>query len=655
MRNRVFTRILIVAAVVFVCGGGVWYWATHRHVEQLRTIEVNGVSLVYQRVGRLSGQPVVLLHGNGGSHEHLSVMAQQLDSAGYLVYAPDSRGQGANAPLDEYHYADMAEDVYAFCQALGIEKPAVFGWSDGGIIALLTEVLHPGTFSAIAVSGANITPDGIVGFEEMRRALTTDSLGNPMEPAPLHKMMLTEPHITPAELGTIACPTLVVAGEHDLILEEQTRLIARSIPHGSLLILRGEDHGSHIWQNPKMGRILLDYLGQVMGSQPYIAVGDEAALFDLVFVTCAANADSVWKPLTAMVTPYFGSVVMYMPTDTMVRHGNRTSMKAPTGRGAPGQLMVRPGDRTSMDAVEALCEMARARGSKYLTLLCTPEAQGICEAFAAELPALGSVEKAAPQLSMLLTVEDVAMWTEILPGYMEATETFYSEFEERVALLLEAPLDGKWVSSCKSQVSSGELPPMGLEIPDYTAYFRLDTLVQEGMSTWEKSLAIGRFVSAHIPHANQKTRPAAKDAITLWQYIQTQEPAFNCRYHSFFAMQLLHSVGVEARVLTCLPKDENDPDCHVVNIVYLPEYQKWAMLDTDQAVYATDAEGTPLAPWEMREYYAQGRTFTLWYTYESPDQGMDYYRSYMAKNTYSFASPTSIEDNENIYLMPVKD
>ena len=622
MKKKVFAPILIVAVVVVMVTGGMLYWATHRHVEQLKTIEVNGGSLVYQRVGRLSGQPVVLLHGNGGSHEHLSVMAEQLDSAGYLVYALDSRGQGANAPLDEYHYADMAEDVYAFCQALGIQRPAVFGWSDGGIIALLTEVLHPGTFRAIAVSGANITPDGIVGFEDIYRALTTDSLGNAIVPAPLHKMMLTEPHITPAELGTIACPTLVVAGEHDLILEEQTRLIARSIPHGSLLILQGEDHGSHIWQNPKMGRVLLNYLGQVLQPQPYVAVGDEAAVFDLVFVTCEANADSVWKPLTAMVKPYFGSVVMH--TD-------------------------------SAEAMDALCEMVRARRAKYLTLLYTPDAKEVCEAFAAQLPKIETNGHTAPQLSMMLPVEDVAMWTEILPGYMEATEAFYSEFEERISLLRAAPLDRKWVSSDKSQVLEGDLPPMGLEMPDYTSYFRLDTVVQEGMSTWEKSLAIGRWVSSHIPHANQKARPAAKDAITLWEFIQHEEPAFNCRYHSFFAMQLLRSVGVEARVLTCLPKDDNDPDCHVVNIVYLPEYQKWAMLDTDQSMYATDAEGTPLAPWEMREYYAQDKTFTLWYNYESPDQGMDYYRSYMAKNTYAFASPTSIEDNENIYWMPVQD
>lgn len=611
MKNKVSARILIVAVVVVMVTGGMLYWATHRHVEQLKSIEVNGVSLVYQRVGRLSGQPVVLLHGNGGCHEHLSVMAQQLDSAGYLVYALDSRGQGANAPLEEYHYADMAEDVYAFCQALGIEQPAVFGWSDGGIVALLTEVLHPGTFRAIAVSGANITPEGIVGFEDIYRALTTDSLGNAIVPAPLHKMMLTEPHITPAELGTIACPTLVVAGEHDLILEEQTRLIARSIPHGSLLILRGEDHGSHIWQNPKMGRVLLNYLGQVLQPQPYVAVGDEGTMFDLVFVTCEANADSVWKPLTAMVKPYFGSVVMH--TD-------------------------------SAEAMEALCEMARVRGAKYLTMLFTPEAKDVCEVFAAQLPTIETDGHTAPQLSMMLPVEDVAMWTEILPEYMAATEAFYSEFEERVSLLKEATLD-----------NTMPFPQMEVEMPDYTSFFRLDTVVQEGMSTWEKSLAIGRWVSSHIPHANQKARPAAKDAITLWEFIQHEEPAFNCRYHSFFAMQLLQSVGVEARVLTCLPKDDNDPDCHVVNIVYLPEYQKWAMLDTDQSMYATDADGTPLAPWEMREYYAQDKTFTLWYNYESPDQGMDYYRSYMAKNTYAFASPTSIEDNENIYWMPVQD
>lgn len=265
-KKLVFTGIALIL-LCFVLMACVYYYRTHRHVDETTKISVNGVSLVYQRMGRLNAQPVLLLHGNGGSHEHLALMAHQLDSAGYLVYAPDSRGQGANAPLQEYHYADMAEDMYAFCQALHIRKPAVFGWSDGGIIALQAEILHPGLFSAIAVSGANVEPEGIIGFEEMYRYFTTDTMGNTITPAPLHQMMLTEPHITPTQLHTIACPTLVVAGEYDMIAEEHTRLIANAIPNATLLILPGEDHGSHIWQNTKMGDILIDYLRSVRAEE----------------------------------------------------------------------------------------------------------------------------------------------------------------------------------------------------------------------------------------------------------------------------------------------------------------------------------------------------------------------------------------------------
>ena len=78
--------------------------------ETLSTIEVNGQTLLYSVRGPEDGKPVVLMHGNGGSHESLKTQSLQLAKAGYRVYCPDSRGQGANAPLDECHYADMAED-----------------------------------------------------------------------------------------------------------------------------------------------------------------------------------------------------------------------------------------------------------------------------------------------------------------------------------------------------------------------------------------------------------------------------------------------------------------------------------------------------------------------------------------------------------------
>ena len=64
-----------------------------------KTIEVNGVSLYYEVAG--VGKPVVLVHGNGGSHEALHTETEALVAAGYQVFAGDSRGQGANERLTE--------------------------------------------------------------------------------------------------------------------------------------------------------------------------------------------------------------------------------------------------------------------------------------------------------------------------------------------------------------------------------------------------------------------------------------------------------------------------------------------------------------------------------------------------------------------------
>lgn len=218
------------------------------------TIVVNGTPIFYVVEGR--GKPVVLLHGNGGSHNDLETTTHQLAQSGYQVYALDSRGQGCNPPLPEYHYYDMAEDVFQFINALHLDHPAVFGWSDGGIIALQLELYNPGTVSLLAVSGANIDPLGI--GEEAFQRMCDD---NP-HPSPLVKMMIDEPHIAPERLARIQCPVLVCAGQYDIILEEHTRLMADSLPQGELCIVPDADHGSHIYHNFTMGHLLLTFFKQ---------------------------------------------------------------------------------------------------------------------------------------------------------------------------------------------------------------------------------------------------------------------------------------------------------------------------------------------------------------------------------------------------------
>ncbi|MBQ0114298.1 MAG: alpha/beta hydrolase [Bacteroidales bacterium] len=241
-----YLYLLIVLLATTSCGS---------YLSYTDTIEVNGQRLLYAAEGK--GKPVILIHGNGGSHNDLETTQRQLAQAGYMVYALDSRGQGANKPLTEYHYKDMADDVLAFINAKGLKHPAIYGWSDGGIIALELESMHPGTCSLLAVSGANIyaeRPD--------RPKVFTWSLVNEDKTklTPLEKMMDEEPDMTREDLQKIKVPVLVCAGDKDLILPEHTRMIADYLPLGQLKIIPDATHGSYIVHNPLMGEILLDFL-----------------------------------------------------------------------------------------------------------------------------------------------------------------------------------------------------------------------------------------------------------------------------------------------------------------------------------------------------------------------------------------------------------
>lgn len=215
-------------------------------------VDVNGVQLHYAVAGE--GRPVVLVHGNAEDHNLFTVEIEQLAEAGYRVYAPDSRGHGANEPLEEYHFDDMAEDMYQFIRAMGLEKPALYGHSDGGIIGLLLEINHPGTLGILAVSGTNLVPEGVDSsvLEEYWEAYEE-------EHDPLIGLMLTEPHIEEDQLRSITIPVLVTAGEYDLILPEETYRIAEALPDAELVIMEGEDHGSYIEDSEIMGEMLLDF------------------------------------------------------------------------------------------------------------------------------------------------------------------------------------------------------------------------------------------------------------------------------------------------------------------------------------------------------------------------------------------------------------
>lgn len=217
-------------------------------------IQLNGQILYYEKYGE--GQPFILVHGNGESHEIFDVLIPKL-AENYTVYAIDSRGHGLSATPKELHYADMADDMAAFIDALALDKPLYYGFSDGGIIGLILAFQYPNKLSRLMISGANLIPKDLTGkfYNSIKKKYRK-------EPSECLRLMLEEPNITPADLLKITVPTLILAGEKDIVSKKGTLRIARMITHATLVIVPGEGHNSYIEHSDKLYPLLQEFLNK---------------------------------------------------------------------------------------------------------------------------------------------------------------------------------------------------------------------------------------------------------------------------------------------------------------------------------------------------------------------------------------------------------
>lgn len=213
---------------------------------------VNNINIFYEVSG--NGKPIILLHGNGGNHEKFDILIDNLKND-YTVYAIDSRCHGQSDDTPTISYDFMADDVIAFIKKLNLEKPILYGFSDGGIIGLLVAIKEPKLLSRLIISGANITPDGCGKLDVIRMKLSYFFTRNK-----LIKMMIDEPNISIEDLNKISIPVNVLAGEKDVIKLDHTKLIANSIKNSTLEIIPGETHGSYISHSDKIYYILKKYL-----------------------------------------------------------------------------------------------------------------------------------------------------------------------------------------------------------------------------------------------------------------------------------------------------------------------------------------------------------------------------------------------------------
>lgn len=214
-------------------------------------IQLDGQVLYYDVIG--NGRPLIMLHGNNESHE---IFDEAIDilSENYTVYAIDSRGQGQSAIPSEFHYADMADDVINFIKTLEIDKPILYGFSDGGIIGLLVAKKRGDLIDKLIVSGVNLSPKGLKhsALSEIKKEYKRDK-------NPLVGMMLKEPDIEDYELEQINIPTLITAGSDDMVKPSEGKKLSKYIKNSTLKILEGETHGSYVIHSTKVAELILDF------------------------------------------------------------------------------------------------------------------------------------------------------------------------------------------------------------------------------------------------------------------------------------------------------------------------------------------------------------------------------------------------------------
>src|SRR5687768_5014760 len=86
-----------------------------------------GVRLRYAAQGDAGGRPVILLHGLSDSWFSYSRVLPEM-SGPYRFYAIDLRGHGdSDRPPGGYTPSELAADVIAFMDAMGIERAALVG------------------------------------------------------------------------------------------------------------------------------------------------------------------------------------------------------------------------------------------------------------------------------------------------------------------------------------------------------------------------------------------------------------------------------------------------------------------------------------------------------------------------------------------------
>ena len=254
-------------------------------------VRVNGMQMYYEVSG--AGEPLVVLHGAYMNIPSMGAIIPQLART-HKVYALELQGHGRTTDIDRpITYQNLADDVAAFMDAVGLPKADVFGYSMGAGAGLQLAIRHPAKVNRlVSASGAYDVRGWQPEFTAMIPQMTVEMMvGMPfvadykkLAPNPngfpeLARKLIQlekEPMAWEEQVKGIKAPVLVIAGDADVATLEHTvalfRLLGggvagdmgKPLPASRLAILPATAHTAVITQADLLHSIIEPFLkGQV--------------------------------------------------------------------------------------------------------------------------------------------------------------------------------------------------------------------------------------------------------------------------------------------------------------------------------------------------------------------------------------------------------
>ncbi|HXE84878.1 MAG TPA: alpha/beta hydrolase [Gemmatimonadales bacterium] len=236
--------------------------------------KVNGMQMYYEVSGK--GEPLVVLHGAYMNIPAMGAIIPALAKT-HRVFALEFQGHGRTNDIDRpITYPNLADDVAAFMDAVGLKKADVFGYSMGAGAGLQLAIRHPEkvnrlVVASVAYDARGFQPEFTAMIPQMSVEMFPPQLEqeyrklavNPNGFRALATKLIQlekEPLAWEADVKALKLPVFIIAGDADVATLEHTvamfRLLGgggmgdmgKPLPQSRLAILPASSHTAVITQ-----------------------------------------------------------------------------------------------------------------------------------------------------------------------------------------------------------------------------------------------------------------------------------------------------------------------------------------------------------------------------------------------------------------------